>query len=179
MHAPRRPVWFRFVLALALGALAASSAHAAGDCLDPLRENAGWRCHADVPGGQAVDYCLEHTNAFGADPASRFFKLIATGPYPGSCSCRAKGKLPGAAFGEDSSFLCLHRDTDAVVSGKHEMSEVCRIRTDGPDGGKDVFIPDAVNDYRERARRQLLEEYPDLRREVEEKQSRALELRIR
>jgi hypothetical protein len=106
------------VLAVSLAALAAAGSHAVSDCFEPLRDNAGWRCHADVPGGQAVDYCLEHTNAFGADPASRFFKLIATGPYPGSCSCRAKGKLPGAAFGEDSSFLCLYRDTDAVVSGK-------------------------------------------------------------
>jgi hypothetical protein len=105
-------------LALALAALAAAAGHAASDCFEPLRANAGWRCHADVPGGQAVDYCLQHTNAFGVDPASSFFKLIATGPYPASCSCRAKGKLPGAAFGEDSSFLCLYRDTDAVVSGK-------------------------------------------------------------
>jgi hypothetical protein len=103
---------------LAVGTLLGSAAHAAGDCFEPVRANRGWRCHADVAGGQVVDYCLEHTNAFGADPASRFFKLIATGPYPSFCSCRAKGKLPGAAFGEDSSYLCLYPDTDAVVSGK-------------------------------------------------------------
>jgi hypothetical protein len=103
---------------LAIATLLATAAHAADDCFEPLREKTGWRCHADLPGGQAVDYCLEHTNAFGVDPASRFFKLIATGPYPSSCSCRAKGKLPGAAFGEDKSYLCLYRDTDAVVSGK-------------------------------------------------------------
>jgi hypothetical protein len=65
---------------------------------------------------------------------------------------------------------------NAVVSGRHEMSEVYRIRSDGPDGGKDVFIRNAVNDYRERARRQLLDEYPDLRREVESKQERARSL---
>jgi len=106
------------VLALAVAALAAAAGHAASDCFEPLRANAGWRCRADVPGGQVVDYCLEHTNAFGSDPASRFFKLIATGPYPGSCSCSAKGKPPGAAFGEDRSYLCLYRDTDAVVSGR-------------------------------------------------------------
>jgi hypothetical protein len=98
--------------------LLGTAAHGASDCFEPLRANAGWRCRADVAGGQAVDYCLERTNAFGSDPASRFFKLIATGPYPSFCSCRAKGKLPGAAFGEDSSYLCLHPDTDAVVSGK-------------------------------------------------------------
>src|SRR5512134_2698649 len=105
-------------LALAVAAFVAAASHAASDCFEPLRSNAGWRCHADVPGGPAVDYCLDRTNAFGDDPASRFFKLIATGPYPSSCSCRAKGTLPGAAFGEDRSYLCLYRDTDAVVSGK-------------------------------------------------------------
>ena len=104
--------------AIALAALAAAAGHAASDCFEPLRANTGWRCRADVPGAQPVDYCLEHTNAFGADPASRFFKLIATGPYPSHCSCSAKGKPPGAAFGEDRSYLCLYRDTDAVVSGK-------------------------------------------------------------
>jgi len=103
---------------LVMAIVVSTAAHAASDCFEPLRANAGWRCHADLPGGQVVDYCLERTNAFGTDPASRFFKLIATGPYPSSCSCSAKGKPPGAAFGEDKSFLCLYPDTDAVVSGK-------------------------------------------------------------
>jgi hypothetical protein len=103
---------------LAAALLAASAAQAASDCFEPVRASPGWRCRADVPGGPPVDYCLEHTNVFGTDPASRFFKLIATGPYPGHCSCRAKGKTPGAAFGADKSYLCLYKDTDAVVSGK-------------------------------------------------------------
>lgn len=105
-------------LALAVAALGAAGAQAASDCFEPLRANAGWRCHAEVEDGQAVDYCLERTNAFGVDPASRFFKMIASGPYPSSCSCGAKGKVPGSAFGEDRNYLCLYRDTDAVVSGK-------------------------------------------------------------
>jgi hypothetical protein len=109
---------------LAVVALAGAAGHAASDCFEPLRANAGWRCRADVPGSQAVDYCLDRTNAFGVDPASRFFKLIATGPYPSSCSCRAKGRLPGAAFGEDKTYLCLYRDTDAVVSGKITKSRM-------------------------------------------------------
>ena len=108
----------RALALLALATLTATAGYAASDCFEPLRASAGWRCRADVPGGQMVDYCLEHTNAFGADPASRFFKLIATGPYPSSCSCSAKGKPPGAGFGEDKNYLCLYRDTDAVVSGK-------------------------------------------------------------
>jgi hypothetical protein len=105
-------------VALALGALAASGATADGDCLAPLRESTGWRCRADVPGGPPVAYCLEHTNVFGSDPADRTFKLVASGPYPSSCSCNAKGKSPGAAFGADKGFLCLYRDTDGVMSGR-------------------------------------------------------------
>jgi hypothetical protein len=99
-------------------ALIAAGAHGASDCLEPLRANAGWRCHAGLSNGQGVDYCLEHTHTFGADPVSRFFKLVGTGPYTASCSCRAKGNLPGAAFGEDKTYLCLDRATDTVISGK-------------------------------------------------------------
>src|SRR5512134_1605429 len=117
MNAFGRRVLLR-ALTLAAAALAAGTGHAASDCFEPLRASAGWRCRADVPGGQPVDYCLERTNAFGADPASRFFKLIATGPYPSSCSCSAKGSPPGAGFGDAKDYLCLYRDTDAVVSGK-------------------------------------------------------------
>jgi len=106
------------LLVVALGALAGGSSRAAGDCLEPLRANAGWSCHGELENGKRVDYCLEHTNRFGADPASRFFKLIQTGAYPASCSCQARGEIPGAAFGEDETFLCLYRDTDAVVSGR-------------------------------------------------------------
>jgi hypothetical protein len=109
---------FLLALTIAVAGLAVAGAHAADDCLEPLRANAGWSCHAEASNGQAVDYCLERTNTFGADPASRFFKLIATGPYSSYCSCGAKGKLPGAAFGEDKSYLCLYPDTDSVVSGK-------------------------------------------------------------
>jgi hypothetical protein len=105
-------------LAIAVLLLAASAAPAADDCFEPLRENVGWRCHADVAEGPPVDYCLERTSVFGADSAERTFKMIATGPYPSSCSCNAKGKAPGAAFGEDKGFLCLYRDTGGVMSGK-------------------------------------------------------------
>lgn len=107
------------LVAIALAAaLVASAAHAAGDCFEPLRATSGWACHADLSSGQPVDFCLERTNAFGADPVSRFFKLVSSGPYPNTCSCRAKGALPGAAFGEDKTFLCLHRGSDTVTSGK-------------------------------------------------------------
>ena len=91
---------------------------AAADCLEPLDVNAGWSCHADLSNGQAVDYCLQHTHTLGDDPAERFFKVKSTGPYAASCTCGAKGKAPGAVFGENKSFLCLDRATDTVISGK-------------------------------------------------------------
>lgn len=67
---------------------------------------------------------------------------------------------------------------NAVVSGKHPMSTVYGIRSDGPDGGKEVFIRDAVRQYREMARRQLLEEFPELRQQVQVKQDKQRALKL-
>jgi hypothetical protein len=106
------------LLVVAALALFPSASQAASDCFEPLRENTGWRCHADVPGGPPVDYCLERTHAFGNEPAERTFKIVASGPYLATCSCNAKGTSPGAAFGEDKGFICLYRDTDGVMTGK-------------------------------------------------------------
>ena len=41
----------------------------------------------------------------------------------------------------------------------------------GREGGKAEFIRSTVNKYRELARKQLLNEYPELRRYVEEKKA--------
>ena len=114
----RRGAAVRALLVAAGVALVAAGAHAAGDCLEPLSENAGWSCHAELSDGGAVDFCLEHSHTFGDDPVSRFFKLNSTGPHASSCSCRARGKSPGAAFGEDKTYLCLDRGSDTVASGK-------------------------------------------------------------
>lgn len=98
--------------------LISAGAGAASDCLDPLRANARWRCHAELSNGESVDYCLQHTNRFGVDAASRSFKTVSSGAYTASCTCEAKGSLPGAAFGTHKSFLCLDRATDTVIRGK-------------------------------------------------------------
>jgi hypothetical protein len=58
---------------------------------------------------------------------------------------------------------------NGVVTGKSPMSAAYDIRSDGPDGGKALFIRAAVAEYRELARKRLLEEYPNLRTYVEEK----------
>ena len=129
-------------------ALLTPAAHAASDCFEPLRENVGWRCHADVAGGPPVDYCLERTNVFGADPAERTFKMVSSGPYPSSCSCNAKGKSPGAAFGEDNGFLCLYRDTDGVMSGKITKRRISGQTFTPSYGIRSVFscVPDPACD---------------------------------
>ncbi len=65
-----------------------------------------------------------------------------------------------------------------VVTGKHPMSMVYNLKSDGPDGGKDLFIRDTVNQYRSMARRQLLQEFPDLRKKVDEARANQRALRM-
>ena len=56
-----------------------------------------------------------------------------------------------------------------VVNGRNPMAESYKLRSDGPEGGKAQFIRATVYQYRDMARKQLLEEYPDLQRYVEQK----------
>lgn len=56
-----------------------------------------------------------------------------------------------------------------VVTGKHALSAVYQLRTGGPDGGKESFVKDQLAKYRDRARKQLIAEFPTLRAELEEK----------
>lgn len=65
-----------------------------------------------------------------------------------------------------------------IVSGGHPLSAVYRLRSDGPDGGKDVFIQGIVNQYRELARAQLLKEYPQLDAQVRAKQAQQQQLKM-
>ena len=53
-----------------------------------------------------------------------------------------------------------------VVAGKHPMSEIYNMYSDGPDGGKAIFIMKTLNDYREMARRDLLKEFPEIKSEI-------------
>lgn len=65
-----------------------------------------------------------------------------------------------------------------IVSGTHPLSQVYQIRSDGPEGGKDVFIRDIVRQYRELARRQVLDEFPELADEVGAKKQAQRELKM-
>lgn len=67
---------------------------------------------------------------------------------------------------------------NAIVTGKHPLSEVYKLKSDGPEGGKDLFIRGIVNDYRKMARAQILQEYPDIREQVDAKKAAQRELRM-
>lgn len=58
-----------------------------------------------------------------------------------------------------------------LVSGNHPLSQVYQMYTDGPDGGKADFIQKFMTKYRQAAKPVLLEEFPDLKAEVERKVS--------
>ena len=58
-----------------------------------------------------------------------------------------------------------------VVTGKSPMSAAYDMRSDGKDGGKSLFIRATISQYRELAKKQLLEEYPNLAAYVEAKKA--------
>lgn len=53
-----------------------------------------------------------------------------------------------------------------IVSGKHPLSQVYELKTDGPDGGKAEYIREVIVDYRRMAKEQLLDEFPEINSEV-------------
>ena len=67
---------------------------------------------------------------------------------------------------------------NAVVTGKHPMSQIYNIRSDGPDGGKADMIANVVSDFRELARKQLLKEYPELNDEVRTRKAEKQRLKM-
>jgi hypothetical protein len=58
-----------------------------------------------------------------------------------------------------------------LVSGKGPLSAVYEQQSDGPQGGKAQMIQGIMNSYRAAARDQLLDEYPKLQQQVEEKRA--------
>lgn len=69
---------------------------------------------------------------------------------------------------------------NAVVSGNHALSSIYRLKSDGPEGGKEVMIRDLISQYRDLAKRQVLDEYPAIAQEVADKadNKRALKLGV-
>lgn len=77
-------------------------------------------------------------------------------------------ELAGNAAKDPSGRGLLDTLND-LVGGKHENSPSYAELTDGPDGSKALMIDRYVRLYQELAKRQLLEEFPALRAEMERK----------
>jgi hypothetical protein len=60
---------------------------------------------------------------------------------------------------------------NAVVQGKHPMTQVYRLYADGPDGGKAEFIRSTLVEYRDRAKVQLQREFPQISNDVDKMQA--------
>jgi hypothetical protein len=58
---------------------------------------------------------------------------------------------------------------NSIVSGTHPLSAVYNLKTDGPEGGKEVMIRDLMSQYRDLAKKQVLEEFPEIQQEVADK----------
>ena len=106
-----------WLLGMALAALCAGQARAS-DCFTPLAANEKWSCTAQLSTGESVSYCLNLVVGKGANPSASRFGMVASGPYPRTCSCGAKGKLPSPLFDVGSSYLCVDEGTDTAEIGK-------------------------------------------------------------
>ena len=73
----------------------------------------------------------------------------------------AGNELKHPAWGIDAKD-----NLDALINGQHPLAEVYKMRSDGPDGSKVDMIRTTVLDYRQHARRQLLDEYPSITAEI-------------
>ena len=75
--------------------------------------------------------------------------------------------MAGSALEHPARGIEAKDNLDAIVGGKHPLSEVYNTKCDGPDGGKADMIPEMVLDYRAFARRQLKEEFLSIAAEVQ------------
>lgn len=67
---------------------------------------------------------------------------------------------------------------NSIVDGTHPLSQVYAIKSDGPEGGKETMIRHLIGQYRDLAKAQLLDEYPSLRSEVEDKSAAKAALQL-
>lgn len=72
-------------------------------------------------------------------------------------------RLAGNELKHPAWGLGLKDYLDAVVSGKHPMSQAYRIYSDGEEGGKAAFIRNAVQDYRKLAAEKILSDPKHIR----------------
>jgi hypothetical protein len=78
-------------------------------------------------------------------------------------------ELAGNGYKDPAWGLGAKDLLNQVVSGNHPLSSIYNMKSDGPDGGKADMIRSLMNQYRDGAKRQLLQEYPKLQEEVTQK----------
>ena len=71
------------------------------------------------------------------------------------------------AFGYVNNGKPMVEELNDLVSGNHPSSAIYELGTDGREGDKATMIRQIVTEYRKQARRQILEEFPELKAEVE------------
>ena len=67
---------------------------------------------------------------------------------------------------------------NSIVSGNHPLSPIYNMKSDGPDGQKAEMIHGIMNQYREGAKQQLLEENPKLQPIIDQKRASAQALKM-
>ena len=96
--------------------------------------------------------------------------------FPGAYSRYLE--LAGNAY-KDPAFGMGCMDTlNAIVEGNHPLSSIYKIGSDGPDGRKATFLRNQISKFRDGARKQLLEEFPELKAAVNEKADAFMQLRL-
>lgn len=81
-------------------------------------------------------------------------------------------ELSGNALKHPAWNLGAKDYLDQMVTGRGDLSPLYQDLSEGPDGGKTDLIKKTLNEYRELARRQLLDEFPKLKAEYDDKQLR-------
>lgn len=78
-------------------------------------------------------------------------------------------ELAGNGYKDPAYGLGAKDMLNQLVSGNSPLSPVYNMKSDGPDGGKAGMIRSIMEQYRDGAKRQLLQEYPKLQEEVTQK----------
>jgi hypothetical protein len=91
----------------------------------------------------------------------------------------AGNELKESAYGApvDVSGKGLMDALNDLVKGDHPLSDVYRMRSDGPDGGKAMMIQKMILKYRDAAKDVILQEFPEIRAEYEQARSERMAVR--
>lgn len=78
------------------------------------------------------------------------------------------------AYGDGNLKTVLNE----IVQGNHLYSSIYERMSDGPDGGKALFVRDVITRFRDEAKKQLIEETPDLKQFIDTQRDTAREKQL-